>query len=126
MADDEFFTVTSGEVREEDVPRDGHGRYLLPDPVTGEVLGRTRVTTVSGSMENGYGLTLWRRRTVVRGMGLRPDLMARAGAADPEDPGYPKLMDSIEAAAYEAGGGSAGSNLGSAQHSVFERYFRQG
>jgi hypothetical protein len=126
MADDEFFTVTSGEVREEDVPRDRHGRYLLPDPVTGEVLGRTRVTTVSGSMENGYGLTVWRRRTVVRGMGLRPDLMARAGAADPEDPGYPKLMDSIEAAAYEAGGGSAGSNLGSAQHSVFERYFGKG
>jgi hypothetical protein len=126
MADDEFFTVTSGEVREEDVPRDGHGRYLLPDPVTGEVLGRTRVTTVSGSMENSYGLTLWRRRTVIRGMGLRPDLMARAGAADPEDPSYPKLMDSIEAAAYEAGGGSAGSNLGSAQHSVFERYFGKG
>lgn len=126
MADDEFFTVTSGEVREEDVPRDGHGRYLLPDPTTGEVLGRTRVTTVSGSMENSYGLTLWRRRTVVRGMGLRPDLMARAGATDPEDPGYNKLMDSIEAAAYEAGGGSAGSNLGSAQHSVFERYFGKG
>jgi hypothetical protein len=126
MADDEFFTVTSGEVREDDVPRDGHGRYLLPDPVTGEVQGRTRVTTVAGSMENGYGLTVWRRRTVIRGMGLRPDLMARAGAADPEDPSYPKLMDSIEAAAYEAGGGSAGSNLGSAQHSVFERYFGKG
>jgi hypothetical protein len=129
MADDEFFTVvTSGEVREDDVPRDGLGRYLLPDPGGDPNItkGRTRVTTVSGTMENGYGLAIWRRRTVVRGMGLRPDLMARAGAADPEDPSYDKLLDSIEAAAYEAGGGSAGSNLGSAQHSVFERYFGKG
>lgn len=127
MADDTFFTeVASGEVRDADVPRDGLGRYLLPDMTTGEVKGRTRVTTVAGTMESGYGLTIWRRRTVIRGMGLRPDLMARAGAADPSDPGYDKLMDSIEAAAFEAGGGSSGANLGSAQHHVFDRYFGKG
>lgn len=127
MPDDTFFTeVASGEVRDADVPRDGLGRYLLPDMTTGEVKGRTRVTTVAGTMESGYGITIWRRRTVIRGMGLRPDLMARAGAADPSDPGYDKLMDSIEAAAFEAGGGSSGANLGSAQHHVFDRYFGKG
>jgi hypothetical protein len=127
--DDEFFTdVAPGAVIEDDVPRDGMRRYLLPD-IGGDpnsTKGRTRVTTVAGTMENGYGLTIWRRRTVIRGMGLRPDLMARAGAADPLDPGYDKLLDSIEAAAFEAGGGSAGSNLGSAQHHVFDRYFGKG
>lgn len=127
--DDPFFdTVASGEVRDSDVPRDGLGRYLLPD-IGGDpniTRGRTRVTTVAGSMESGYGLTIWRRRTVIRGMGLRPDLMARAGAADPTDPGYDKLLDSIEAAAFEAGGGSSGNNLGSAQHHVFDRYFGKG
>ena len=113
MADDTFFTeVATGEVRDADVPRDGLGRYLLPSMTTGEVKGRTRVTTVAGTMESGYGLTIWRRRTVIRGMGLRPDLMARAGAADPNDPGYDKLMDSIEAAAFEAGGGSTGLTSG--------------
>lgn len=127
MADDAFFTeVVTGEVRDADVPRDGLGRYLLPNMTSGEVKGRTRVTTVAGTMESGYGLTIWRRRTVIRGMGLRPDLMARAGAADPADPGYDKLMDSIEAAAFEAGGGSSGNNLGSAQHHVFDRYFGKG
>jgi hypothetical protein len=127
--DDEFFTdVAPGTVIEDDVPRDGMRRYLLPD-IGGDpnsTKGRTRVTTVAGTMENGYGLTIWRRRTVIRGMGLRPDLMARAGAADPLDPGYDKLLDSIEAAAFEAGGGSTGSNLGSAQHHVFDRYFGKG
>ena len=127
--DDEFFTdVAPGTVIEDDVPRDGLRRYLLPD-IGGDpnsTKGRTRVTTVAGTMENGYGLTVWRRRTVIRGMGLRPDLMARAGAADPLDPGYDKLLDSIEAAAFEAGGGSTGSNLGSAQHHVFDRYFGKG
>lgn len=127
--DDEFFTgVATGAVVEDDVPRDGLRRYLLPD-IGGDpniTKGRTRVTTVAGTMENGFGLTIWRRRTVIRGMGLRPDLMARAGAADPLDPGYDKLLDSIEAAAFEAGGGSTGSNLGSAQHHVFDRYFGKG
>ncbi len=128
MADDEFFTVPTGVVTEDDVPRDGYGRYMLPDPGgnPNNVSGRTRVTTLAGSMDNGFGLTMWRRRTVIRGMGLRPDLMARAGAADPNDPGYDKLLDSIEAAAFEAGGGSSGSNLGSAQHAVFDRYFGKG
>lgn len=129
MADDEFFTeVATGAVVEDDVPRDGLRRYLLPD-IGGDpnvTKGRTRVTTVASTMENGFGLTIWRRRTVIRGMGLRPDLMARAGAADPLDPGYDKLLDSIEAAAFEAGGGSTGSNLGSAQHHVFDRYFGKG
>jgi hypothetical protein len=127
--DDEFFTgVAPGTVVEDDVPRDGLRRYLLPD-IGGDpniTKGRTRVTTVASTMENGFGLTIWRRRTVIRGMGLRPDLMARAGAADPLDPGYDKLLDSIEAAAFEAGGGSTGSNLGSAQHHVFDRYFGKG
>jgi hypothetical protein len=127
--DDEFFTgVALGTVIEDDVPRDGLRRYLLPD-IGGDpniTKGRTRVTTVASTMENGFGLTIWRRRTVIRGMGLRPDLMARAGAADPLDPGYDKLLDSIEAAAFEAGGGSAGSNLGAAQHHVFDRYFGKG
>jgi rubredoxin len=129
VMDDEFFAgVAPGTVVEDDVPRDGLRRYLLPD-IGGDpniTKGRTRVTTVAGTMENGFGLTIWRRRTVIRGMGLRPDLMARAGAADPLDPGYDKLLDSIEAAAFEAGGGSTGSNLGSAQHHVFDRYFGKG
>jgi hypothetical protein len=105
------------------VPRDGHGRYLLPDPTTGEIKGRTRVTTIAGVLDSGYGLGPWKLRQVARGMGLRPDLMARAGATDPEDPGYDKLLTSIAASAFEAAGGNVGSNLGSAQHKALERYF---
>lgn len=128
MNDDEFFSddVPHGAVVEEDVPRDGRGRYLLPHPVTGDLKGRTRVTTLASSVENGFMLTRWRIRTIIRGMGLRADLMARAGAADPDDDGYNKLLDSIADAAFEAGGGSWGSNLGTAQHKVFERHFFHG
>jgi hypothetical protein len=124
MNHDEFFTeVPTGTVQETDVPRDGHGRYLLSDPVTGEVTGHTRVTTLSSALDNGRGLGIWNRRTIIRGMGLRADLVARAGSADPEDPGYSKLLDSIGESAFEAAGGNAGSNLGTAQHIVFKRYF---
>jgi hypothetical protein len=123
VADDFFNAVPGGEIQEDDVPRDGHGRYLLPDPVTGEIKGRTRVTTIAGVLDSGYGLGPWKLRQVARGMGLRPDLMARAGVADPEDPGYDKLLTSIAASAFEAAGGNVGSNLGSAQHKALERYF---
>lgn len=125
-ADDFFDEVRSGAVQEEDVPRDGHGRYLLPGAQGGDVYGHTRVTTIAGTLDTGFSLGRWNRRTVVRGMGLRPDLMARAGAADPEDTNYGKLLDSIADSAFEAAGGSSGSNLGSAQHKVFERYFLKG
>lgn len=124
---DSFFTnMVTGVVEEEDVPRDGMKRYLLPDPQTGEIKGRTRVTTVSGSMENNFSLGRWEKRLIVRGMGLRADLMARAGAANPDDDGYDTLLDSIVVAAFEAAGGSWGSNLGTAQHKAFERHFLHG
>jgi len=128
MNDDAFFSdeVQRGIVEEEDVPRDGRGRYLLPHPDTGELKGRTRVTTLAGSVGNDFQLTRWKIRMIVRGMGLRADLMARAGAAHPDDDGYNGLLDSIAEAAFEAAGGSWGSNLGTAQHKVFERHFFHG
>lgn len=130
MSDDPFFAdpdVQRGAVAEEDVPREkGTGRYLLPDPQTGEIQPHSRVTTLASSLENNFIISRWTKRMIVRGMGLRADLMARAGAAHPDDEGYNKLLDSIGDAAFEAAGGSWGSNLGTAQHAVFKQHFFQG
>jgi hypothetical protein len=116
--------IDKGEISGDGLPRDGLGRYILPHPVTGERRGRTRVTTMAKLGDSGRGLAIDRERKVVRGMGLRPDLMARAGAVDlVNDPNAKKLLSEIAEAAYIHAGGTAGSNFGTAQHSVFEQYF---
>jgi hypothetical protein len=121
--------VGTGDISGDGLPRDGRGRYLLPHPVTGELTGRTRVTTMAAMGSSGYGLAIDRERKVVAGMGYRPDLGARAAAAHSAietDPSAKKTLSQIAEAAYIQAGGNAGANYGTAQHAVFEQYFLHG
>lgn len=52
----------------------GNGQYRLPDPVTGKLTSYTRATTVAKALEDTYMLEAWKRRHVLMGMSLRPDL----------------------------------------------------
>src|SRR5690606_41320127 len=56
------------------IRRDQYGRYILPDPVTGEEKPWTRVTTLAGTLADRRGLEKWAQRNIVYGLGQRQDL----------------------------------------------------
>lgn len=100
------------------VRRDRWGRYLLPHPDTGTVQPWTRVTTVSGTLADRYGLERWAMRNVALGIGARRDLYAQAAAATPDDR---DTLDEIVDQAQAAAQSKAGANMGSALHRLTER-----
>lgn len=61
---------------------DRWNRYVLVDPFTGQSHAWTRATTFAGSIRDSYALNQWQQRMVVKGMSLRPDLVAKASALD--------------------------------------------
>lgn len=98
------------------------GRYYLPDPVTGKERSWTRVSNVAKVLSDEYSLTRWKMRMVAKGIALRPDLLAGAAAADPEED-KAALNDIAEQAKAHAGG-KKGANLGTALHSFAQRLDR--
>lgn len=112
------FTAPAAKKRD----RDRWGRYLLPDPVTGEERAWTRVSTVARALADEYNLTKWKLRQVAKGMALRPDLVAGAAAADPE--ADKDTLNKIAEKAMERAGSSAGATLGTALHTFTQRLDR--
>lgn len=103
------------------IKRDRWGRYLLPDPHTGEQKSWTRVTTLSSTLADRFGLEKWAQRNIVYGLGQRQDLYARAAAATLDDKQtLTQIVDDAQAAAAD----KAGANLGSAIHQFTERIDR--
>jgi hypothetical protein len=101
--------------------RDHYGRYLLPDPATGEERAWTRATTWARTLSDMTGLHKWECRMVARGITLRPDLYALAAAAPDSDK---DALDTLTEAAREAAAASASANLGTALHRFTERHDR--
>lgn len=117
-----------------DVPRDGHDRYLIPRypldgpmapdaepiaPSEGDMLvPYTRVSTVAKTVQDTFGIDRWEKRRIVKGLGIRPDLYILA-AATPMDEG--RTLDSIAAQAKDAAEARAASNLGTALHSFTDQ-----
>jgi len=94
--------------------RDKYGRYLLPDPVTGEVRPWTRATTLAKTLSDPWGLVDWKLRMAVKGVATRDDLRALASAL-PLDTGK-KQLNEVAQDAIEYAGGSSGRNMGTALH----------
>jgi hypothetical protein len=94
--------------------RDRWGRYLLPDPVTGEERAWTRATTLANTLSDPWGLVDWKLRMAVKGIATRDDLRALA-AALPLDSGK-KQLNEVAQDAIEYAGGSSGRNMGTALH----------
>ncbi len=103
-----------------EAPRGQWGWYKLGHPVTGEADKLwPRVTTIAKTLADEYGLTQWKLRMAVKGVALRPDLIARAAAADVEtDKG---VLDSVVKSAHERAESGAAANWGSALHKFAER-----
>lgn len=97
--------------------RDRWGRYQVIDPTTGKLVGLTRATTISGSLDDKTNLIAWKARTVIVGLATRPDLVALAAATDATDK---KALDDIAERASDAGGATLRRDLGTAVHGFME------
>lgn len=98
--------------------RDGYGRYKLPDPETGNIKPWTRVTTLAKTLEDQFGITNWKIRSVIIGLTLRESLMDLAHASDPEDK---KQLGEIAEKAMQAAQTDDRSNKGTSLHKFTER-----
>lgn len=98
--------------------RDRWGRYVLPDPETGEKRSWTRATTFAKSVAETSALTKWQCRMVAKGVATRPDLYALAASTDV---GNKAKLDKIAEDAKDAVAASSGANLGTALHAFTEQ-----
>lgn len=95
-------------------------RYPLPD-ADGRIVVWPGATTLAGELDNPYALQNWQLRQVARGMALRPDLVAQAGACVDDDR---ETLREVVRSAQNAAAVQTGANLGSALHMAFERVDR--
>lgn len=98
--------------------RDRWGRYLLPDPETGEERSWTRATTVANTLADRFNLEAWAKRNVALGLAAREDLYALAASCTPDDK---DSLNRIVKDAEEAAKARSGANLGTALHRITER-----
>lgn len=109
------------ETVETQIKRDRWGRYLIPDPETGQERSWTRATTIANTNADRYGLEQWSKRNVILGIAARPDLYARAASLRAEDKSD---LNQIAKEAEDAAASKAGANLGTALHRFTERLDR--
>ncbi len=108
--------------------RDRYGRYLLPDPRTGDTRPWTRATTVAHTLDNTEPLTAWKRRKVLEGAAADPGLLTHVPAladqllhADGQQARELKqALDEICDQAANHAGANDGSGWGTALHTVTE------
>lgn len=105
-----------------DALRDQWGRYKLPHPVTGQEQSWTRATTFADTLEDSYGITLWKQRCVALGVAKRPDLLALAQSLELD--ADKKNLDNLCKSALEAVAAGTRANLGTALHKMAERLDR--
>jgi hypothetical protein len=100
---------------------DRYGRYLIPDPVTGEVRSWVRATTWAKTAADLHALNGWEKRMVALGLAQRPDLLLRVAAvAEPDSTPGRRQLDEIVEQAKECARANARANLGTALHAFTE------
>lgn len=115
FSDEEDINFVPSEVE----PMDDLGRYLLPN-LQGKIAPHTRVTTISDSLGNPYGIERHFTDCVVHGLIARPDLYHALQAAKDDEKTYKDLIQQ----ASVIGGVTESSNLGTALHSCIERWLK--
>lgn len=118
-------------------PRDQWERPLLIPKAGGERIPYTRMSTLADFVTNDKGLTIWQRRLLAVGMGLREDLAAMVAGLPPlndakcdkstltkeqleQDKATKKKLDEYIDAALEAAGCHWKANWGTAIHQFVE------
>lgn len=117
----ETFISEAAPPRRPEPERDRYGRYLLPNPETGEVQAWTRATTFAETVADQHGLTLWKCRKTGLGVALRPDLQAAfASVPDPESKDGKKKLNKYVEQAMEFAGSTTRATIGTALHAWLE------
>jgi hypothetical protein len=127
---------TGVDSRDAEAKRDSYGRYLIPPPpadmlaqfaaqgyakpTKGETAW-TRATTFAKSISDTFVLSAWSQRMAVKGLAMRPDLVALAAATRVDDK---KTLDDIVDQAKDAAAVRARANLGTAVHGFTEMHDR--
>lgn len=109
-------------------PRDGYGRYLLPDPRTGELRAWTRATTLAHTLDDTTFLTKWKRRMVLQGCAADPSILdvvpslvvALNHASGAEAKDLKKALDDVCDTAAALAGAGDGAGWGTALHTLTE------
>jgi len=101
--------------------RDRWGRYLVVPPQGGKPQGYTRATTIAKTLDDTSSLMAWGERMTAIGLARRPDLVATIDTVkDDKD-----ALNRICSAAKEAGGATVRRDLGTALHSILERWWTE-
>src|SRR5262249_15935096 len=101
--------------------RDHFGRYLIPDPVTGEERTWTRATTWAQTVAGTFALEKWALRQTALGFARRQDLLVGVAAVhDPETKEGKRKLNQFIRQAQEASATTARATIGTALHSFVE------
>lgn len=102
--------------------RDRFGRYVLPDPTdSGETRSFTRATTMAKAISDEYNLTQWKRRTIVEGLKLAPELLDQIDFM--EDPRELRAtIEKVADEAHSATGADVARDRGTQLHYFTEAY----
>jgi hypothetical protein len=99
--------------------RDRWGRYIIPDPETGEDREWTRATTIAGVLPDRFNLERWGERMVAFGLAQRDDLLLLAQSI--QDPKAEKhKLNKIARDAKSQAQAGAKANIGTALHAFTE------
>lgn len=104
------------------IRKDGWGRYVEVHPITGKDTHFTRMTTAADALEDKYGIIDWRCRNVAFGMGLRPDLVNMAIAAEGIDD--KDTLNDVVRQAEQAAAANRPANVGTTLHLLTQRIDR--
>lgn len=119
MTDTQADVFESAPAAQPEPKRDWWGRYLLPHPATGKRQAWTRATTFCKSISDTFALAKWAERMTVKGLSMRPDLVALAHMLDVKQD--KDKLNSLAEQAKDAAGQKVSANLGVAVHTFTER-----
>jgi len=108
------------------VERDRYDRPMILPPGGTEKIPYTRCSTLSGYVENKKGLHTWDTRHIAHGVGLDPDIAAKAASIQPltgdrkKDSLSNKTLDECIEEARKVAGEHAGRDWGTAVHGFTE------
>lgn len=98
----------------QDFTRDRWGRPLITPAKGGKPVAYTRISGYGSVLENQFGLTKWKLRTLLKGSLDRPDLRASAEARLHDDRHLDEIVDMM----MEHAGASSAANIGTAIHDI--------
>lgn len=112
-----------------DPERDGWGRYLLTDPITGRKRAYTRVSTLKSKSTDSFGIDKWKMRMALMGVAydqsghgrlLRTLLELADREGEMPERSWKEALNKVADEAFDTGGGNDASAMGTALHAWTE------